>query len=46
MAESLERKLRQMQSISRVNPTSVETVASLRKVVEKIERHLEALDKS
>ncbi|NJQ98494.1 MAG: hypothetical protein HC784_14685 [Hydrococcus sp. CSU_1_8] len=45
MAESLERKLRQIQSLSRVNPTSVEIVANLRKVVEKIERHLDSLDK-
>jgi type II secretory ATPase GspE/PulE/Tfp pilus assembly ATPase PilB-like protein len=46
MAESLERKIRQIQSLSRVSPTSTETVASLRRVVEKIERHLDSLDKS
>ncbi|MCU0534833.1 MAG: hypothetical protein MUD14_13160 [Hydrococcus sp. Prado102] len=45
LAESLERKLRQIQSLSRVNPTSVQTVANLRKLVEKIERHLDSLEK-
>lgn len=44
MAESLERKIRQIQSLSRVSPTSAETVASLRRVVEKIERHLDSLE--
>jgi type II secretory ATPase GspE/PulE/Tfp pilus assembly ATPase PilB-like protein len=45
LAESLERKLRQIQAMSRINPARLEMLPSLRQMQEKINRYLEALEK-
>ncbi|AFY75894.1 type II secretory pathway, ATPase PulE/Tfp pilus assembly pathway, ATPase PilB [Pleurocapsa sp. PCC 7327] len=45
LAESLERKLRQIQAMSKINPTRLEMLPSLRQIHEKINRSLEDLEK-
>lgn len=46
LAESLERKLKQITTISRVNHTRLDVVPALRQLHEKLGKHIESLEKS
>jgi type II secretory ATPase GspE/PulE/Tfp pilus assembly ATPase PilB-like protein len=45
MAEGLELKLTQIEVLSKINPTNLENLPVLRRLLEKINRHIESLDK-
>jgi type II secretory ATPase GspE/PulE/Tfp pilus assembly ATPase PilB-like protein len=45
LADNLEKKLKQIQSLSRINPMHFNRLSALRQLQDKIERHLEILQK-
>jgi type II secretory ATPase GspE/PulE/Tfp pilus assembly ATPase PilB-like protein len=44
LAESLEKKLKQITTVSRLSPTRLEVIPALRQLQEKIDKHLESLE--